>query len=105
MWAPLNSFTAFCNGVSRTGLNPEPLKGGGSGFYNSCNALRSRTWWDMSSAKVKNLVNEKGCRQRSTMRVTDVKTQIVNLDFRNAVIVKVDTDEGISGMSETTMKR
>jgi len=59
----------------------------------------------MSSAKVKNLVNEKGCRPRSTMRVTDVKTQIVNLDFRNAVIVKVETDEGISGMSETTMKR
>lgn len=39
------------------------------------------------------------------MRVTDVKTQIVNLDFRNAVFVKVETDEGIHGMSETTMKR
>jgi galactonate dehydratase len=40
-----------------------------------------------------------------TMRVTDIKTQIVNLDFRNTVIVKVETDEGINGMSETTMKR
>ena len=39
------------------------------------------------------------------MKVTDVTTWIVNLDFRNAVIVKVQTDSGISGMSETVMKR
>ena len=39
------------------------------------------------------------------MKVTDVKTQIVNLGFRNLVMVKVDTDEGVSGMSETVMKR
>ncbi len=39
------------------------------------------------------------------MRVTNVITQIVNLDFRNTVIVKVETDEGIFGVSETTMKR
>ena len=39
------------------------------------------------------------------MKVTDVKTQIVNLDFRNSVIVKIETDDGITGMSETTMKR
>jgi galactonate dehydratase len=39
------------------------------------------------------------------MKVIEIKTQIVNLDFRNAVVVKVETDEGITGMSETTMKR
>ena len=39
------------------------------------------------------------------MRVIDVKTHIVNLDFRNTVIVKVETAEGITGVSETTMKR
>jgi galactonate dehydratase len=39
------------------------------------------------------------------MKVTDITTWIVNLDFRNAVIVKVETDSGISGMSETVMKR
>lgn len=39
------------------------------------------------------------------MKVTDVKTQIVNLDFRNLVMVKIDTDKGVSGMSETVMKR
>ena len=39
------------------------------------------------------------------MRVIDIKTQIVNLEFRNAVMVKVETDEGVSGMSETVMKR
>jgi hypothetical protein len=59
----------------------------------------------MSSANVKKVVNEKDYRPTTTMRITDVKTQIVNLDFRNAVIVKVETDAGISGMSETTMKR
>ena len=39
------------------------------------------------------------------MRVTDVKTYIVNLNFRNAIFVKVETDEGITGISETVMKR
>lgn len=39
------------------------------------------------------------------MTVTDVITRIVNLDFRNAVVVKVETDKGITGVSETTMKR
>jgi galactonate dehydratase len=39
------------------------------------------------------------------MKITDVKTQIVNLNFRNAVIVNVETDEGITGLSETVMKR
>jgi len=39
------------------------------------------------------------------MKVTDIKTQIVNLNFRNAVIVKVETDEGITGLAETVMKR
>ena len=39
------------------------------------------------------------------MKVTDIKTQIVNLNFRNAVIVKVETDEGVTGLAETVMKR
>src|SRR5207249_3070671 len=33
------------------------------------------------------------------------KTFIVNLGFRNAIIVKVETDSGISGIAETVMKR
>jgi len=39
------------------------------------------------------------------MKVTDIKTQIVNLNFRNAVIVKLETDEGITGLAEAVMKR
>ncbi|MCU1258994.1 MAG: hypothetical protein JWO80_1879 [Bryobacterales bacterium] len=39
------------------------------------------------------------------MRITDLRTTIVNLDFRNAVIVFIDTDAGITGISETVMKR
>ena len=39
------------------------------------------------------------------MKITDVKTQIVNLDFRNGIITKIETDEGITGFSETVMKR
>jgi galactonate dehydratase len=39
------------------------------------------------------------------MKVTDIKTQIVNLNFRNAVIVKVETDDGVTGLAETVMKR
>lgn len=39
------------------------------------------------------------------MKVTGIKTQIVNLNFRNAVIVTVETDEGITGVAETVMKR
>jgi galactonate dehydratase len=39
------------------------------------------------------------------VHVTDIKTRIVNLEFRNAVIVMVETDEGITGIAETVMKR
>jgi galactonate dehydratase len=39
------------------------------------------------------------------MKITEVTTRIVNLNFRNAVIVKVKTDEGITGVAETVMKR
>jgi galactonate dehydratase len=39
------------------------------------------------------------------MKVTDVTTRIVSLGFRNAVIVKVETEEGITGVAETVMKR
>lgn len=39
------------------------------------------------------------------MKITDIKTRLVNLNFRNTVIVTVETDEGIKGISETVMKR
>jgi galactonate dehydratase len=39
------------------------------------------------------------------MIVTDLRTQIVHLGFRNCILVKVDTDAGITGISETVMKR
>jgi len=39
------------------------------------------------------------------MKITDLRTTIVNLDFRNAVVVLIDTDAGITGVSETVMKR
>src|ERR1700704_382291 len=39
------------------------------------------------------------------MKITDLRTTIVNLDFRNAVVVFIDTDAGITGISETVMKR
>jgi galactonate dehydratase len=39
------------------------------------------------------------------MRITDIRTQIVHLDFRNCILVQVETDEGITGLSETVMKR
>lgn len=39
------------------------------------------------------------------MKITNVKTQIVNQNFRNAVIVEIETDEGITGLAETVMKR
>jgi galactonate dehydratase len=39
------------------------------------------------------------------MKITGIKTQIVNLNFRNAVIVTVETDQGVTGVAETVMKR
>lgn len=39
------------------------------------------------------------------MLITDIKTHIVNLDFRNAVFVEIHTDAGITGIAETVMKR
>src|SRR5882757_10992480 len=39
------------------------------------------------------------------MKVTDLRTAIVHLDFRNCVVVMIDTDVGITGLSETVMKR
>lgn len=39
------------------------------------------------------------------MRITDIRTRIVNLGFRNAVVLFIDTDAGITGISETVMKR
>lgn len=39
------------------------------------------------------------------MKITDIKTQIVNLNFRNSVVVRLETDEGVTGIAETVMKR
>ena len=39
------------------------------------------------------------------MKVTDLRTEIVHLDFRNCVLVSIETDEGITGIAETVMKR
>ncbi len=39
------------------------------------------------------------------MQIVDVKTYIVSLGFRNAIFVEVETDEGITGVAETVMKR
>ena len=39
------------------------------------------------------------------MKITDIKTQIVNLNFHNAVIVRIETDDGLTGVAETVMKR
>jgi galactonate dehydratase len=39
------------------------------------------------------------------MKITDVQTRIVNLHFRNVIFVTVETDDGITGISETVMKR
>lgn len=39
------------------------------------------------------------------MKITDIRTQIVHLDFRNCILVWIDTDAGITGVAETVMKR
>lgn len=39
------------------------------------------------------------------MKVTDVKVDILGMDFRNSLIVTVETDAGITGWAETVMKR
>lgn len=39
------------------------------------------------------------------MKITDIKIDIVSVDFRNAILVRIETDEGITGISETVMKR
>jgi len=39
------------------------------------------------------------------MKITDLQTRIVDLEFRNCVLVMIFTDAGITGISETVMKR
>ena len=39
------------------------------------------------------------------MKIVDVKTQIIDLNYRNAIFVSVETDEGVTGISEVVMKR
>ena len=39
------------------------------------------------------------------MRITAIRTHVVGLHFRNAVFVEIETDQGITGISETVMKR
>lgn len=39
------------------------------------------------------------------MKIVDLRTRVVNLDFRNCVLIFVETDAGITGLAETVMKR
>ena len=39
------------------------------------------------------------------MKVTEIKAHVVRLNVCNTVIVQVETDAGITGVSETLMKR
>ena len=39
------------------------------------------------------------------MKITNLKTTVVHLDFRNCILVEIETDAGITGVSETVMKR
>ena len=39
------------------------------------------------------------------MKITDLRTDIVHLDFRNCILVRIDTDAGITGIAETVLKR
>jgi len=39
------------------------------------------------------------------MKITDIKAQVVRLNICNTVVVQVETDEGITGVSEALMKR
>lgn len=39
------------------------------------------------------------------MKVTDIKTKVIDLNYRNAILVFIETDEGVVGISEVVMKR
>ena len=39
------------------------------------------------------------------MKITNVKVHLVGLGFRNAIFTEIETDAGITGVSETVMKR
>lgn len=39
------------------------------------------------------------------MKITEVNTHVVSLDFRNLILVEIETDAGITGVAETVMKR
>ncbi len=39
------------------------------------------------------------------MKIVDLKTAIVPLGFRNAILTRIDTDSGLSGVSEVVLKR
>ncbi len=39
------------------------------------------------------------------MKITDLEATIVNLGFRNCVLVRIETDDGLTGVAETVMKR
>src|SRR3954447_7481454 len=43
--------------------------------------------------------------ESESMKITDLRTRIVHLGFRNCVLVAIETDAGITGISETVMKR
>jgi len=39
------------------------------------------------------------------MKITELKTKLIGLGFRNAIVVEIHTDEGLVGIGETVMKR
>lgn len=39
------------------------------------------------------------------MKITEVKTHVVSLHFRNLILIEIETDAGIVGLAETVMKR
>jgi galactonate dehydratase len=39
------------------------------------------------------------------MKITDLKVHLVAVGFRNAIFTEIETDAGITGISETVMKR
>jgi galactonate dehydratase len=42
---------------------------------------------------------------RDSMKITAVRTRIVDFDYFNALLVWIDTDAGITGVAETVLKR
>ncbi len=39
------------------------------------------------------------------MKITNITVHLVAINFRNAIFTEIETDVGITGISETVMKR